>query len=228
MSTGSLEMDCMYSDKLSLNLTELLYSYHYTVKPFVSATTPRVNSAMALTQAKPMRIPTLLFLVFLALAPCPVVLANDEVNLSIYNTSTVYHYVGCYNETTELPETAQKRALDGGIMESLPGNMTVPMCLDFCAKNTTMEYKFAGLEYSRECWCAPRLSTLSVKLQDKACDTQCDGDETVACGGSLKLSVYNLTADGVKNVGARVAGDVVRMRIMFFLLGVAGLVFALC
>lgn len=215
------------------------YKYHSIVKPFVSATPPVVNNTlrltMALIQAKPnKRSPALALLALLTLTPThhPVVQAaaaaarDAAVHLSIYNASTAYHYVGCYNETTELPGTAQRRALDGGIMESLPGNMTVPMCLDFCARNATTEYRFAGLEYSRECWCAPRLSALSVRLDDGACDTQCDGDEAVACGGSLKLSLYNLT-DGVKNVGVGAAGEVMGIRTMLSLLGVAGLVFGL-
>jgi hypothetical protein len=45
----------------------------------------------------------------------------------------------------------------------------------------------------RECWCAQEISTLSAKLDDKQCNYSCPGNNTMACGGSLKLSVYELS-----------------------------------
>lgn len=43
---------------------------------------------------------------------------------------------------------------------------------------------------SRECWCAQTLSGIAERLDDAACNYPCEGDNTTACGGSLKLSVY--------------------------------------
>ncbi|KAI5920068.1 hypothetical protein F4810DRAFT_455148 [Camillea tinctor] len=135
-------------------------------------------------------LPLLLsFFLLLALLPSP------TPALSILNNSTLYTYAGCYNETTELPGTSQLRALSGGIQETLPDAMTVPLCLDFCAHNTSRRYAYAGLEYARECWCADALSSLSVRLDDADCGYPCDGDNETACGGALRLSVYNLTEE---------------------------------
>ncbi|RYO81817.1 hypothetical protein DL766_010081 [Monosporascus sp. MC13-8B] len=136
-------------------------------------------------------------LLFLALLPVAFgQLAGDSPSVTIFNSSDTYHYHGCWDETTELANTTRLRALDGGIHMQLPETMTVPLCLDYCAKSTSTRYQYAGLEYSRECWCANELNSLSVRLPDEQCNTTCDGDAAMACGGALKLSVYQLVADG--------------------------------
>lgn len=73
--------------------------------------------------------------------------------------------------------------------------MTVARCLEFCAWGDKEHgaYRLAGLEYARECWCGDELNPFSVPLTDVACDMGCDGANTTACGGSLKLTVYNAT-----------------------------------
>ncbi|KAI1266809.1 WSC domain-containing protein [Xylariaceae sp. FL1019] len=130
-------------------------------------------------------------------------------SLSIVNSSDAYAYIGCYNETTTLPNTNGLRALSGGITEALPDTMTVSRCLDFCQHNDTTHgaYQLAGLEYSRECWCADRLDSLSVKLDDGDCNTPCDGENTTACGGPLRLSLYNITTQGEKSDAVPGRGD---------------------
>ncbi|EON99677.1 putative wsc domain-containing protein [Phaeoacremonium minimum UCRPA7] len=111
---------------------------------------------------------------------------------TIYNaSSTKYVYEGCYNETTGISGTNGDRALSGGIHMIGIGNMTVPMCLDYCGSGS-VTYTYAGIEYSRECWCAQHISGLSVKFADNECDLGCDGNQTQTCGGTLKLTVYAL------------------------------------
>ncbi|KAK0673252.1 WSC domain-containing protein [Cercophora samala] len=110
-----------------------------------------------------------------------------------------YTYHGCYTETTNIANTTSRRALDGGSNSVQPDLMTVEKCWDFCAKGT---YKFAGLEYSRECWCSQTLSTLANKLADKECDLPCDGNTTQSCGGSLKLTVYITSAAAAANLAS--------------------------
>ncbi|GFP58089.1 hypothetical protein ACSS6W_006980 [Trichoderma asperelloides] len=119
-----------------------------------------------------------------------------NATVSVYNDSDKYKYYGCYNETTQVPGSADTRALGGGIDESLPGQMTVPKCLAFCGSGDT-EYRYAGLEWSRECWCAQTLSGIAEKLDDTACNYPCEGDNTTACGGSLKLTVYRASSASV-------------------------------
>ncbi|GJC84165.1 WSC domain-containing protein 1 [Colletotrichum liriopes] len=133
--------------------------------------------------------------------------------LQIYTGSDKYKYQGCFNETNDIANTAHERALSGGASRVLQGNMTVPLCLSFCGSGADKEYTYAGLEYSRlyqrtkqltgaclsECWCAQRISGLSVKFDDSECNLPCDGNQGMVCGGALKLSVYKLSA------GARLA-----------------------
>ncbi|UKZ53745.1 hypothetical protein TrVGV298_007544 [Trichoderma virens] len=110
-----------------------------------------------------------------------------NATVSVYDDSKKYKYFGCYNETTQIPDSAETRALGGGIDESLPGQMTVPICLAFCGNGAT-QYRFAGLEWSRY-----TLSGIAEKLDDTACNYPCEGDNTTACGGSLKLTVYRVS-----------------------------------
>ena len=106
-----------------------------------------------------------------------------------------YKYLGCYNETTSVTGAGGVRALSGGQNEVKEGEMTVPLCLAFCSSGAT-HYDYAGLEFSRECWCAQHISGASARLDDAACDTPCDGNGTTVCGGSLKLSVSYTTPPG--------------------------------
>ncbi|KAM5360620.1 hypothetical protein ACJZ2D_013643 [Fusarium nematophilum] len=72
--------------------------------------------------------------------------SNDD-EPAIYKESDQYTYSGCYNETTEIKDSAEERALNDGTHLVKAGQMTVPMCLDFCTSNGT--YRYAGLEWSR-------------------------------------------------------------------------------
>ncbi|WQF77916.1 Putative carbohydrate-binding WSC [Colletotrichum destructivum] len=133
-----------------------------------------------------------LLLLFTLLAPLA------AAQLQIYTGSDKYLYQGCFNETNDIANTAHERALSGGASRVLQGNMTVPLCLSFCSSGADKEYTYAGLEYSRECWCAQRISGLSVKFDDSECNLPCDGNQGMVCGGALKLSVYKLNAGGVR------------------------------
>ncbi|RYP81685.1 hypothetical protein DL769_001917 [Monosporascus sp. CRB-8-3] len=148
-------------------------------------------------RTQPMCRPVWLSLLFLTLLPMAFAQsAGASSSVTIFNSSDTYRYHGCWGETTELDNTTRLRALGGGVLVQLPETMTVPLCLDYCAKNTSTRYQYAGLEYSRECWCANELNSLSPRLPDGQCNTTCDGDAAMACGGALKLSVYQLVADG--------------------------------
>ncbi|CAF3549233.1 unnamed protein product, partial [Fusarium graminearum] len=120
---------------------------------------------------------------------------------TIYRGSDNYKYHGCYNETTQIQDSAEYRALADGTHLVKAGKMTVPMCLDFCTSNGT-QYKYAGLEWSRECWCSPYLSSLSAKLSDDDCENPCEGNSSQICGGPLRLSVYQLSEGDASNRGA--------------------------
>lgn len=61
-----------------------------------------------------------------------------------------YSYVGCWNETVGIANSAGVRALSMG--NSTASNlMTTSMCLEFCSSGSGGETtQFAGLEYGRE------------------------------------------------------------------------------
>lgn len=74
--------------------------------------------------------------------------------------------------------------------------MTASDCLAYCSQGIngqTMQY--AGLEYGRECYCAPTLNSASEKLNDTKCMYACNGNASELCGGALTLTLYNLTSD---------------------------------
>ncbi len=73
--------------------------------------------------------------------------ADSQRTVAIYDDSDKYGYYGCYNETTGIADSAGTRALDGP-NEVKKGEMTVPMCLEFCG-NGDKQYRYAGLEWSR-------------------------------------------------------------------------------
>ncbi|KAK6592878.1 wsc domain-containing protein [Botrytis cinerea] len=78
---------------------------------------------------------------------------------TIVPSASSYTYVGCYNETLNTNTTGGLRSLNGGVTEALDV-MTIPLCMAFCKSNG---YAYAGIEYTRECYCAQYLSALAPK-----------------------------------------------------------------
>ncbi|KAH0595820.1 hypothetical protein MHUMG1_06368 [Metarhizium humberi] len=125
--------------------------------------------------------------------------AQQSSAVQTYRESKTYTYYGCYNETTEIDGSDHSRALSGGANEVKKGEMTVPMCLDFCNNGENgAHYRYAGLEWARECWCAQSIAGISAKLDDGECNFPCEGNTSLACGGSLKLSVYRMSSAGAQ------------------------------
>ena len=70
--------------------------------------------------------------------------------------------------------------------------MTVESCQTFCSSSNN-NYGLAGLEYSGECYCGNALQQYSA-LGYTDCNMPCSGNSSEICGGSSRLSVYNLTS----------------------------------
>lgn len=121
--------------------------------------------------------------------------AYPSATLAINQGSSGYEYAGCWNETQGFAQGGGVRALSGGSMNATD-EMTPEWCFDFCGGS-----QYAGLEYGRECWCSPYLSSLSTELPEGACSIPCKANETEACGGSWALSLYNRTS-GATSWGA--------------------------
>lgn len=119
----------------------------------------------------------------------PAILAQDNTasEIVIYKADDEYIYQGCYTETNDINGTEKRRALPDA-NKVAKGELVVPDCLDFCEEGG---YPWAGVQFSRECWCGHFLSAFSEKVDDRQCNTTCDGNVSMACGGSQRLSVYH-------------------------------------
>ncbi|ATY58354.1 Carbohydrate-binding WSC [Cordyceps militaris CM01] len=153
----------------------------------------------------------------LLVAAAPLVAAADQLRVYTDDTHT-YAYYGCYNETTLAEGSAGTRALAGGSSLVQPDNMTVPACLRFCHDGDT-KYRYAGVEWSRECWCAQNIAGIAQKLDDAECNFACAGNKTQACGGHLKLNVYRMSgaerSGAALGVGAVLALVCVHLAVLF-------------
>jgi len=67
--------------------------------------------------------------------------------------------------------------------------MTIEYCQVFCASKN---FPLAGLEYAEECYCGYSLNN-NATLSQTGCTNACSGNKSEICGGSSRLSVYNLT-----------------------------------
>jgi hypothetical protein len=92
----------------------------------------------------------------------------------------VYSYVSCYTEATT------GRALSAKTLAS--DDMTLEKCAATCAG-----YTYFGLEYARECYCGNSLGAGSVNATDAKCTMTCKGNPLQYCGGSVRLSLYQLS-----------------------------------
>lgn len=93
---------------------------------------------------------TMLHLLLLFASTISLTLAQQNSTVQVYTESKQYTYYGCYNETTGIDGSDHSRALSDGANEVKKGEMTVPMCLDFCFNGANgTHYLYAGLEWSR-------------------------------------------------------------------------------
>ena len=76
---------------------------------------------------------------------------------------------------------------------SVPGdfnNMTIEGCTSSCL---AAGYTLAGLEYSRECYCASAGDNYGYfeGFEDAGCDRVCTGNNLEICGGEDRLNIYS-------------------------------------
>jgi len=111
-------------------------------------------------------------------------------------------------------EPSGARLLQGVVLND-DVNMTVELCLKTCASSDTatgQPYRYAGVEYGRECWCGDTLdlagatqgttpATPSKNLTASACGFACPGNATESCGGSLTMNLFYFDAEKAANQG---------------------------
>jgi len=73
---------------------------------------------------------------------------GSNSTLSNVDLSPSIEYYGCFNETTEIPNSDGSRALEGGKNQVREGEMTVQACLDFCT-NYGEPFTYSGLQWGR-------------------------------------------------------------------------------
>ncbi|KAI1328804.1 heme peroxidase [Xylariaceae sp. FL0255] len=90
-----------------------------------------------------------------------------------------YSWFGCQTETSPV------RILSAASFAN--STMTLELCANFCDG-----YTYFGAEYSDECYCGDEIGDGSEVTSASACNMACAGDNKELCGGSSRLSIYEL------------------------------------
>lgn len=110
------------------------------------------------------------------------------------SASSPWAYVGCAAE-------GNQRTLSGYSFSS--SNMTIDYCTSTCK---TKGYPLAGLEYSKECYCAASLTSGASYTDSSTCAStakmSCAGNATQWCGAPSLLTVWNDTSFSVPSSGS--------------------------
>ncbi|XP_077994836.1 uncharacterized protein LOC144448457 isoform X2 [Glandiceps talaboti] len=96
-----------------------------------------------------------------------------------------YGYLGCYETTKDDPVLPFPKS---GYQTD---HMTIQSCLLHCRNNNMI---YAGLRFAY-CYCGQEGTEYWKygKLRNDECDDKCKGDETQACGGQFRRSIYRTT-----------------------------------
>lgn len=108
---------------------------------------------------------------------------------------TGWTYTGCYTEG------ANTRALTGASYSD-NAKMTDESCIAFCAGKSL---RYAGTEYSAECYCGNTLLGGSAAAAGTDCNMACNGNTTEVCGGPNRLTLFDSGAHTGTSTTAPVA-----------------------
>ncbi|KAF4623684.1 hypothetical protein D9613_002308 [Agrocybe pediades] len=89
--------------------------------------------------------------------------------------------VGCFNDA---PATRTLRVASFTDVS----NMTIESCLAFCT--SPVAYTFAGVEFSRECFCDNIIESTGAEIDSSTCNMPCTGDADEICGGTGAINVF--------------------------------------
>ncbi|KAL6708576.1 hypothetical protein ACN47E_002557 [Coniothyrium glycines] len=124
---------------------------------------------------------------------------DDTATLGAFDTRSVdltqllrWEYLGCGSDAVAA------RALPFSTMSE---QMTVETCVETCADKG---YRYAGLEYARECFCGDVIEDRYKPKQGVfgSCSMECAGNAGQICGGPNAISLYGKCEEGeeCKNV----------------------------
>ncbi|KAF8961438.1 WSC domain-containing protein [Flammula alnicola] len=128
--------------------------------------------------------PRIVFKSLLALTGSAVVFVNAFPALQARQSNLPAGWVslGCYTDSTA------SRTLKTASYTDV-NNMTIESCLAFCTPNG---YQFAGVEYSRECYCDNVIESPGAPTTD-GCNMPCTGNAAEICGGANAINIFNNT-----------------------------------
>eukprot|EP00121_Abeoforma_whisleri_P010163 Awhi_evm1s9367 len=77
--------------------------------------------------------------------------------------------------------------------------MTPSHCSSLCHHEG---YDYAGLQHYSECYCARKediedFTKHEDKVEDSQCNTHCEGDHSIMCGGGFRMSIYAIGANSL-------------------------------
>ncbi|XP_035697105.1 protein shisa-5-like isoform X2 [Branchiostoma floridae] len=101
--------------------------------------------------------------------------------------------------------------------------LTNARCVTHCRNNG---YAYAGTQFALQCFCGTEqnFQNLGAALSDSECNSDCSGNNAEKCGGSLKLSVYEVVdpaSSGGLGIGAIigiVVGVIILLTVMFIII----------
>ncbi|KAG8954322.1 hypothetical protein FRC03_011505, partial [Tulasnella sp. 419] len=88
-----------------------------------------------------------------------------------------------------MADPSSSRLLSNKILDG--ATVSVNTCVAEC---NTRGFKYAGLEFAKECWCGNALNAPSLRAES-SCSTPCQGDNTQICGGGNLISLYAKNTD---------------------------------
>ena len=108
---------------------------------------------------------------------------QDTTFPTVDNTTiSDYTPMGCYSDLGPNGRTLAWR------QDQIPdANLTIEACLHACKEGG---YAFAGVEYSKECYCGVVLGNGTAKVDESNCQMTCNGNTTELCGGAANLYLY--------------------------------------
>ncbi|GBM80770.1 Xylosyltransferase oxt [Araneus ventricosus] len=89
-------------------------------------------------------------------------------------------YIGCFKDR------AQKRLLSNYSKKLVDNSPT--RCVDMCLQSG---YQYAGVQYSKECFCGKERPHEDLKLSEDQCNMNCPQSPHEKCGGYFTMNVYH-------------------------------------
>ncbi|TFL01214.1 WSC domain-containing protein [Pterulicium gracile] len=96
----------------------------------------------------------------------------------------VWRSDGCLNDPNDARQLSF-RAQPSMINED---GMTIEVCRAFCQSN---KFKYAGVEFARECWCENKIRDPRSEAPAGACSMACTGDSKKTCGGANAIEIQH-------------------------------------